>query len=1182
MADPIPDFTVEDLFSLPSNTDGSVLPSDGSVAPVSESSPGSAVNAELLQMLERGADPRTVYPAEDGFFGKSDVFGYETEKEFTPEVREFVRRHYGPAEIQTDPEAGFLRKQWIKLFGDSPTEEEVKQIRQAQTLAERGSQSAQARYRRVMEERSKGAPSPAAIRGDIPEEMDIPPYLQEYAKKGRLVELPKYEAEVLLRDYGVSQGTEVDQEIVGKSRDAANWVNQLESISPGLAQNALAPILAADFNVHYGLKGTDQEVTTDSLNLRQINWEGDPRLVYTHPETNKPTLLDPVKLEMRDIAEVLPELMVIGGDIGGMVLGTGIGAVAGPKGMLAGNVIGGAYGAFYGRLTSLQMSLSKNDFKFDERFGGFVKKGYEDDAGNPIIITEEDLYMKAIPDALFSIGGNVAVRSLLKLGRLALFGSTGADAIKGGLTVEQFTSAVNHFKTTTLGQTAKDAGGPWGTNAPTSVVLQKAGEDLIAQSRKVATSTAETKEMFELGQQYLRQAEVLRAAESGTPATSAIETIKESAVQKAQGEAAVTPEGVLAASSEDVSAAVAKGLPITATREVTRQLDEIIEANRASLDEVDQVLSRGTASSADELGEALSTKSRAIMGDPTGNTGIYGVFNRIETALSRQGQRGIPTKPFEISGLLTRVDKLQQSSGAHTGAFPKGFLEGWNAMTARLRTKAGEKAGTINVTYTQLKDQIIALRAELGGNINIPQRKAMSDLLGEMEKVQLAGLRAVDEANAARGVNTNYGGKTIDGKYYPGQQEIADNQLKQLAEIWQRGLTNGLETGSYSKISGKLFEPNASPDFVGNIMGTIKPGKEQIALMRNTLLYRYKQSMAGLARGELEAGADLAGKRVRIGMGEDALTVREASQTAHAKFYRENESWIKTLFKDGEFDKLGDEVTNVSGQALRLKRLVNFDKTLRKNPIFAGGMVKITDDLSEVVIKDPNRLVDEIYGLKPGPRAEAFEELLKALKGLPRLEREMAQENIRGLLFRKLMNPDELMAATRDEPIDAFAMSTSASSELKANSHIYDMVLGKAHRKNLETIFADISTLSRVGSDPAAAAGFQATTTKVPLAALKVYVGVLNRRARTLTQAQKILGERMGRKFREALLDPDKAARIVKGRNLSTKSKLHINALSQILGIETGEAIMGTDTFGIDMDNYTGIPESNLMMEALR
>jgi cytochrome c556 len=1180
MADPIPDFTVEDLFPLPATTNGPVAPesdfisySGDSVAPVSESSSGSAISAELLQMLERETDPRTVYPAEEGFFGKSDVFSYETEKEFTPEVREFVRRYYGPAEIQTDPEAGFVRRQWIRLFGDAPTEEEEKQIRKAQVLAERGSQFPEARYKRMMGEVYQGTPSAADIRGDIPEGVDIPPYLQKYAKKGRLVELPRYEAKVLLRDYGISQGSEVDQEIVDKSRDAANWLNQLESISPGLAQNTLGPILAADFNIHYGLTGTEREVTPESLNLRQITWEGDPRLVYTHPETENPTLLDPVKLELRDLAEVLPELMVIGGDIGGMVLGAGIGGtVGGLKGAVGGSILGGAFGAYYGRLKSLQISLSKNNFKFDKRFGGFVKKGYEDQAGNPIVITESDLYMKAIPDALFSLGGNVAIRALFKLGRLALFGTTGADAVKGGLTVEQFTSAVDHFKTTTLGQTARQAGGPWGTNAPTSVVLQKAGEDLIEQSRRVGVSTQDTKNMFQLGQQYLRQAEVLRAAEAGTPAVTARETIREQAIRDAEGEAAVTPEGVITARSEDVASAVEKGLPVTATREVTKQLDDILEQNRASLDEVDQILSRGTVSSADELGETLAAKSRSIMGDPTGTTGIYGVYNRIGTALSRRGRPGIPIKPFDVAPVKGLVDKIQQKSAAIGGAFPSEFLKQWNAMTARVGTKAGEKAGTFNLSYSQIKEQIISLRSELGGKLSPPQRDAMNKVLTELETIQIRGLQAIDEAGAAAGNPTSYAK----------QVQSANNQMHRIAEIWQRGFTKGLDTGSYHKISGKLFEPNASPDFVGNVMNTIRPGKDQIVLMRNTLLYRYKQAMSGLSRGELEVGVDLAGKRVRIGMGEDALTVRQANQAAHAKFMRENESWIKTLFKDGEFDKLGDEVTDISGQAMRLKKLVNFDKTLRENPIFGGRMVKITDDLSEVVIRAPERLMDEIYALAPGPRAEAFEELFKSLKGLPKLEREFARENIRGLLFRKLLRSEEFMAATRDEPFDAFAMSNAASAELKANSSIYDMVFGKSHRKNLEKIFSDINTLSRTGVDPAGAATFRRPLTQVPLAALKVYVGVLNRRARALTQGQKILGERLDRKFRAALLDPDKAARLVKGRNISTKSKLYLNALGQILGIEIGEALDATNTFGIDIDNYPGIPKSDLVTEALR
>jgi len=87
---------------------------------------------------------------------------------------------------------------------------------------------------------------------------------------------------------------------------------------------------------------------------------------------------------------------------------------------------------------------------------------------------------------------------------------------------------------------------------------------------------------------------------------------------------------------------------------------------------------------------------------------------------------------------------------------------------------------------------------------------------------------------------------------------------------------------------------------------------------------------------------------------------------------------------------------------------------------------------------------------------------------------------------------------------------------------------------------------------------------RIPLAMLKVYVGVLNRKARALNQAQTIQGDYFARKFREALLDPDKALELVRGRNISEKSKLLVGALGSVLGIEAGEAADAVETFGFD------------------
>ena len=303
-------------------------------------------------------------------------------------------------------------------------------------------------------------------------------------------------------------------------------------------------------------------------------------------------------------------------------------------------------------------------------------------------------------------------------------------------------------------------------------------------------------------------------------------------------------------------------------------------------------------------------------------------------------------------------------------------------------------------------------------------------------------------------------------------------------------------------------------------------------------------------------------------MGADDLVVRRADQAVHDKFLRENESWINALFKDGEFDKLSQEVTNITKQQADAEKLITFNAQLRENPIFGREMMEIDQNLGKVIINAPERLIDEIYTMAPGPRAGAFKFLYKSLKGLPKTERFLARENIRALLFRKLLRPDQFMAGTRGEPLTAFEVSSLASGELKANSSVYDMAFGKSHRKALETIFRDIGTLSRTESAPALADLLSKSPTRVPLAALKVYVGVLNKRARALTQGQKRIAEGLDRKFREALLDPEKALKLVKGRNTNVRTKYGLNVLGQILGIETGEAVDAVNTFGIELDPY--------------
>ena len=1165
--------------------------------------PGVGVNAELLQMLQRGIDPRTVYPQAQGLIGKEDVFEPEVEEKFTPRVRQFVREVYGPAEIQTrDPEGrdisaaegNVVTDFFRRMFGSLPTEQEKAQIEEAQKLSARGSGSASEKFLRATDELIRGAPSPAEVRGDIPPTADIPPYLQEMAQKGRRIEIPKTQATVLKRDYGVEQPTPQDQETIERSRIASNSINQLESISPGLAKQTIGPLIAADFNDRFGLTGTADEVTAESLDVRQIQFQGSPSLVFTHPETGKPTLLDPVKLELRDFAEILPELMVVGGDITGMAIGTAAGIPFGPKGKLAGNIIGGSTGAYLGRLYSLKDALRKNDFKRDPRLGGYVKEGYNDENGDPVVIPEAELHARSIPDALLSAGGNVVLRGLFRMGKAVMYGRVGADALKGGLTFKQFEEAVEKYRGTSIEQLGKSEAAPaplveegivvgpttreaGGTPGPMSVVLQKRGEDLLEKAQRSAP--AERRELEREARQFLEQAQVLRANEAGTPAEAARETLRSEVIKKAEGEAAVSPDMAIDAASGNVASAVARGLPVVETKRAIGELDDLISRNNESIAAIDSILAKGTAASADELGESLAKRSEAIMGAPDGTTGIYGGYNKLAATLKAPSfTKGVPMRPFDISDMTATIDKIQPKAGGLGGGYPSDFLKKWNAMTARMRTKAGEAQGRINLDYGQMKDLIISLRDELGsnGNLSSGQRSNMSKLLEKLQAEQVRGLQIIDEAGAAAGKPTSFAKRQL----------ALDNSLKKMAEIWQRGMTQGLETGTYYRISRKLFGEEASPGFVSSVMSTLKPGKNERELMRNTLLYRYKQRMAGLARGELDAAVEIAGRRVTVGTEKTPLTIKQASQSAHEKFMAENDSWVKTLFKDGEFDKLSREVTTVGKQQAELNQLKKFDEGLRKSPLFQGSLVGINQDLSKVVVNAPEALFDSIYTLPPGQRAAAFQQLQKSFKGLPKADRFIAQENLRGLLFRKLLNPAELAEGGRGEVMDVASISSRATRELKENASVFDATFGKAHRKNLETIFKDLGTLSAERGATAMEDLVGSVTTKrasrIPLAMLKVYVGVLNRKARALNQAQTIQGDYFSRKFREALLDPDKALELVRGRNISEKSKLLVGALGSVLGIEAGEAADAVETFGFDPNRLTGIPESSLAAEALR
>ena len=1135
-------FTMEKMFGTSVSEEAPVLTEEAAQEKTS-----TETQALLENLMLKGEDPRKRFPAEKGWVGQEDVFGYETEKGFSPEVRAFVRKYYGPAEIQYDPDAGMLENLWTRMFGSAPTEEEKAQIAQAQTLYERGGQDPSARHKQAIQELLKGRPSSEDMAGRVPEE--VPPWLEKFASQRRQAQLPKTQAKVLAEDYGLQQPTDVDNKTIARGRDASVWANQLEELTPGLAQKSIGPILASDFNERLKLEGKSS-ISPEELDIKQTIFQGDKLLTFVHPVTKKRTLLDPVKLEWQDVAEILPEAMVVAGDIAGMGAGS-IGYAVGPKTGLAGNIAGGALGAFAGRMYSIRTALEKHGFAENERYGGWTKEGFIDSkTQEPHVITLKNILLNAKDDALWSAAGNMGVRLAFKLGKSIL--TRGAPTLKGELTEEQFVKAAENWRKSRLGTDLAESG----QQGPLSVRLEAEAARLQTASREA--TGPEALALKEEADQFYRQAAVLRHMEQGTAAQGDVELAKETLLRKGvEGEGDVTLGQVSEATSKDVARAVEQGLPKTGMLELDQSIDNLVAKNNEIIEEFSALTAKGTPDASIELGKSFADKTQAIMGTPTGSTGIYGVFNEIGKALNRRGQKGVPTKPFDLSSAVALVNKLQKGSGVIGGSIGKVIGE-WNQAIGRV---AGVKdasqipPGTpINVGYNQLKDLLLSMRTEIGSKtLSQPQIANLSKLIDEIEKIQLRGVQEVDD---------------ILGTTYASKLEAANSSFKNLAEVWQRGLTKSLEEGTFANLAKNAFK-NADSDFVGTVIKNLKPGKEQYELLKSAMIYNYKQALRGLARGETETAVDVGGRQVALGVEKEGITITPASEAAHQKFVNENSAWIKALFKDGEFDELAEVMTRGANTAKELKNLQTFDETLRKHPRFqgSGGMIEVNQNLGTVIVRDPQLLVDEIFNLKPGDRARGVQALYSAINILPKAERTIAKENMRALSIRRMFNPEPTgIAISREAPENtAFKSATAALDEIKHNESLYNIVFGQSQRKNLEKIFKDLELVSRetmpTSMQEAAKGGWRGVKS-VPLRAAKVWVGVLNRRARTLTQTKEAFGEGLEDKIQDILRNPDKAAQMVALSKTNLSTKYGLNAFGQLMGLSIADARRAIAEFG--------------------
>jgi hypothetical protein len=1134
---------------------------------------------EVLEILrQRGEDPTKLFPrGEKGFFGRADVFPIEQEQLMSPELREFVSRYYGPAEAQIplDPDAGWIERKWVELLGRPLTEKETEEVQRAQRLKARGSKAPQDVMARMWSELEGRLPSSSEMVGDLPEGFDdpdsenyIPPYLRDMAVKPYKAELPETRATVLQRDWLIGQPTPKDKKVLARTKKASNAINELESLAPGLAASTLGEMLAEDYNKEYRTTGEDL-VTAEQLDIKGMVFQGKNQLTFYHPDRKQVVALDAAALEFSDFASILPEVMVIGSDIGGSVLGAlGGFTVGGPKGAAVGSWVGGAMAAFFGRLKALDMALNDAEFKFNEKAGGWVKEGFIDKDGQPGVITFDSLMMRAKDDALWSFGGGVLASTLFKLGRSVF--SRGAKKLRGSVSEESFIRAVDNWN--------KQTGGSSNARVNLSTVLDNEADEVYRQATKTGLSREEQRQLYREAATLREQAKILRQKESMVPEAIAQEQttlagLKRSVIEEGR----TTAERVQAEEAGDLGQQVARGLTQQTTLQIRKEADDIIAQNDAAM----AAFARQTETIDDvpeAVGKSFWEKAQAVMGTPDGDVGIYGAYNLVRRNMRTASTqyKGRPIAPFDITSIAKTVNRLHGSKTQGTpwapgmkGGLPGEFMDEHNKAFTLTVKKGTDKIPVLKgdvptmVRYDVIDENLKSIRAMIADpNISQAQRSNLKQIHDEYVKIRDATLKDLD---------TQFGTKNLK------LVQNTDKHFSRLSEIWQKNLFDGMSVGkvggkeptvTFEQWSKRLFKGEGASDkqFVEKILRDLKPGKDQTELLRQLLLYRYKKHMRGAQRGgtSRDVNVTFPDETTRpMGLEDKGITVTPANEATHVKFFEDNSAWIESLFKKGEWENLTNTVTTSANLKSQAKALDNFNQALQNSPLGRTGLFRLSDKSpSQIVIDDPQKLLDVIFSGGAGTPERGMRSLMDAVSKLPKAEQVIAQERLRALTMRRIFNPLDPEPVAKGQqlmPPDAFKATENVIEELNKNKPTYKAIFGKDHVNDMISIFNRIHLLGRRGmskeelnQDMAAAAA---------LGGVRWYVGVLNARARALTQTQKVLGINVKRRMREALMNPDKAAQIVQLGKVNLRTKLGVNLLGQILGLNQQDTEFAINAF---------------------
>lgn len=1093
-----------------------------------------ADQARLIEQMAEGydptqpqdpsKDPRQYFPKPDGFLGFGrDTFSPEVEGLLSENARKYIQEFYGPDEITTPTaDQGVISSMFTKMFGRSPTDSQLQRI-EATLANERSRSGIFGDYERAVKEIGGYVPTSEELRGEAPNIPGgaFPSAIPEGGYTKYETELPQTAAKILERDFGI-QATVDTPEFAKRARAAGNDLSQLERIRPGIVKANIGPILAEDFNAQFRSNPGDRQVTVEDLDVQAKVLPGDnaPVLSFMHPVTNKRTAFDPTKFEWgADISEWLPEALVIGGDVLGSIGGGLVGGMAGPKTAFLGTIAGGSLGALYGRYHSQKKALENNGWSYDPSQKAYVNSKLE--GGQ--VISVYDLIKGGAPDAYWSAGGGVFGSAAFKVGR-AVF-SRGSSEILNSINEKEFIKSLDLFDESAIGKAMTEQGLP----KTSSMVLEKRGDELLEEARVTGNQT-----LAKEAQQRYNEADLLRKIEERQLAAGA----ERASAQEVGTQTIAKIAGTSAKDVQDPDAAaklgtsIGRGVQAGDIKTLQSEASQLHTQNRAAIEDLTSSVTNNRAAIGD-LGESLTARAQKIFGDPQGTEGIYGQLNAVTRAAKQYGR-----KVFDVSEAVAFADKRMKGEVASlTGGLP-GELAG----------KFGRLRGVGPLNYEQITNAIGNVRSALDvKGLSAPMRNNLETLKEILEGNIKKGLDEIDAQNVAQGKPT-----TLRADY-----DLARSNFEEASNIWRSGIIGDIKNGSIANLEAKIFAKDADPGFIDAMLKTYEFSPSETNLLRAVIERKYRNEVM------MRAQPDKLGQTIPIPGG---LKVQgtDAAENAHRTFLDVNDAWIKKLFPDDpEFSKFSDTIAVVSEQVGRAGKLRKAETDLRNTDWF-GKAFELSEDGAQLLVREPQKMFDAL--LKAKFPTEALTDVQRVIKNLPKEDQVIATEQLKALAVRRILNPVDEFAGAKAGEFELRKGVDESIELLNLESGFFNKLFGSnAETQNIKLLLKEMRSVMSPGTRRQAQIGIseaiaksaekerQGTGFSLLGIGAKVYVGVLNKKARAFNLGRNFLASKAEQKVIDAVGDAEKLAKLVKRTKPSKNRLIAERAVSNILGISVGD-----------------------------